>query len=653
MATAFSEAFLLKLKLFGENLKMKMRQLHLFVAIFFLGWQIHSQELIWEKTTGGTDTDWLHYAFQNSKGNYIFSGYSYSDISGDQTEEPRGQGDFWIVETNPQGQLLWQKRIGGSAADAIFKIVELKDGTYLLAGISYSGISGEKTETIRGLRDLWLVKLDSQNNISWQRTYGGDGYEDLTDLIVTSDGGYLAVVNSNSTTSGDKTAPSFGGSDLWVLKLNSEGLIEWQETYGGDSIDSNGQLHETPQGNFVIAASSASGLSGNKAVASRGLSDYWLFEIDPSGNIIWQKTYGGDNGDHLSALVSTPDGGFLIAGDSASEVNGDKSIANKGGVDLWLVKTDGTGTIEWQKVIGGNSTEWLADLDVSGSGGYIISAMSASNIGFDKTESNRGNRDYWIVKISDDGEICWDKTLGGNSLDNPMSGFEDSDGNFVLGGWSDSNTSGDKKEDLVGVRDFWVTKISQPDVQEPVVNIPDRFRSCDRNSNGYAEFELDDLDQSIVGDQDHLRVQYFDHNWNPMPSPLPRRFTNTVKNGQVINVRVIDTRVRCAKTEFQIFLEVEGCSGDGDNDNVGFPKFFTPNNDGHNDTWRVEPTVASRLNAIYIFDRFGKLLQQLPPNSGWDGMSSGRHMPSDDYWFKALTKENEEIRGHFSLIRSN
>ena len=634
--------------------KNRSAHMRLFLLIFtlLLGLNLQAQELLWEQTIGGTDTDWLQHAFENREGNYVFSGYSHSGISGDKTDVSRGAGDFWIIETDKEGNLLWQKTIGGSSYDMIFETLQLRDDSYLLTGSSYSGITGEKTESNRGDRDLWLVKLDQNKNIEWQKTYGGSGTDVPDDIVQTEDGGFLVIAQSTSPASGDKTTAAFGGPDLWMLKLDSTGAIEWQKSYGGNGIEIRGNIVQQADGNFVIGASSSSNISGNKTDRSRGLADYWIFEITGDGDLVWQRTIGGDNGDYLADLLMAEDGGFVLLGDSGSGANGEKSIPVKSFVDLWVLKLNSAGEILWQNTYAGkNQTEWAANISPSADSGYIISAMSASGIGNEKTERNRGDRDFWMLKINESGDVCWDKTLGGAEADQPSGGFEDIDGNYILGGWTDSGASGDKSENLIGIRDFWITKVSPPDLSSPVVTIPDPIKECDRNGNGFTEFDLEGLDRKITGDQENLEVKYCDHDWNPLPSPLPEKFRNTVKDGQVINVVVSRTNTKCSSTEFQLFLHVEVCEGDGDNDNVGFPKFFTPNNDGHSDSWKVQPETAQNLSFIQIYDRYGKLLKELQPHIAWDGIFNGKEMPSDDYWFFAKTLDNEIIRGHFSLIR--
>ncbi|WP_324721785.1 T9SS type B sorting domain-containing protein [Salinimicrobium sp. HB62] len=636
-----------------------MRHLFLFLTCLLIFGQSRSQELLWEKTIGGDGADWFHHAFQDSRGNYFFSGYSYSSASGDKTvpNHLSGDSDSWIVETDTDGNILWQQTFGGYSQDMIMKVIEMADGTFLLAGYSYSGASGDKTEALRGFRDLWLVKLDQNREIQWQRTYGGNDAEDLNDIVVTSDGGFLLTSTSNSIASGDKTTAAMGNSDIWILKLDSLGRLEWQKSYGGSGHDHDAQIEKKNNGNFLIAATSSSGVSATKTEDSKGLGDYWVFEIDPQGEIIWQRTIGGNNGEYLTDLQETRDGGYFLGGDSSSEISGDKTMSSKGFIDLWVVKINSSGDILWQQTYGGNSTEWLSSFHPAPDGGYMIAAMSGSDPGFDKTEPNRGDRDFWVFHISEEGEKCWDKTIGGNSTDQPMYGFVDLEGNYVMAGWTDSGASGDKTENSRGGRDGWVVKIKPLEIVPPSVNTPDPYIACDENGDGFAEFDLSDLHRDIAGDQTDLEITYFDAEGNLLPSPLPDKFTNTIKGNQVITARISTVNNSCSSVTIEFTLALDnsckkpGGSGKAPDFRLYFPEFFTPNSDGHNDDWGPLTDKAGNIKVVEIYDRYGKLLKKLAPGETWNGVYNGNEMPVDDYWFTAITSKNDILKGHFSLLR--
>ena len=644
----------------SNDRKFFYMRLNILIILFLVPAAVTSQELLWEETVGGSKIDWLQHSFQNSKGNYIFSGYSYSNISEDKTSDSKGDGDMWIFETTPSGDIVWQQIFGGSFHDMIFKTLELPDGSYVLAGNSYSSISGDKTENLRGFRDLWILKLDANKNIEWQKTYGGYEREDLDDIIPTADGGFLVSSTTYSQATGDKTMDSFGESDLWILKLDSSGEIEWQKAYGGSGHDSYSRIAETPEGNYFVAASSSSGISGNKSDISRGLGDYWIFEISTTGAIIWQKTIGGENGDTFEDFEVTPDGGYLLAGSSASRVSGEKTEPTRGFDDVWLVKTDRHGKIQWQRTYGGNNTDMAVDISRSPESGYWIGARSASDAGSEKSEPHVGEGDHWMFKISEDGSKCWDKTLGGTNRETPRTGFVDAEDNYIMGGWSISGASGDKSEASKGDQDIWITKVRAPEIIPPVVNTPDPYIACDRNADGFAEFDLSNLQQDIIGEQEDLLLEYFTEDWRKLPSPMPDDFTNTTAHGQTINVRISRKDLPCAMTEIQIILVSNDCGEEEPDPDGGgeeeekltyFPGYFSPNHDGHNDTWGAFSEFKSQLKFVQVFDRYGQLVANLSPLEKWNGEFNGRPLPNDDYWYYAVDLSNKKITGHFSLIR--
>ncbi|MEZ7499752.1 T9SS C-terminal target domain-containing protein [Flavobacterium sp. Arc3] len=431
------------------------------IILFALNIKTYSQTIQWQNTIGGNDTEWADFIEVSKDGNYILGGYSHSNISGDKSENSRGASDYWLLKIDDvSGNLLWQKTIGGNNYDHLTSGKETTDGGYILGGYSSSGISGEKTQNSRGNDDYWVVKLDANRNIIWDKTFGGTGVDRLTSIIQTSDGGYLIGGSSNSDISGEKADNSRGNLDMWIIKIDASGNIMWQKTFGGSNSDWVQSIVKTPDGGYILAGSSHSGISGDKTDNSRGGGDYWIIKINSLGSIIWQKTYGGDNGDYLKSIIATSDGNYILGGDSFSNISGDKTektVNNSN--DVWLLKINGLGQILWQKDIGADSTEAFADIRMTSDNGFILGIMSYSGISAYKTEASRGDRDYWIVKLDSTGKFEWDKTVGGDNLDQPQSIVQAKDGGYVTLGWSQSDKSGDKSENKSGLQDLWVVKL--------------------------------------------------------------------------------------------------------------------------------------------------------------------------------------------------
>ncbi len=360
----------------------------------------------------------------------------------------------------------WQKSIGGAAPDIVRSISSTNDGGYIISGQSTSNISGDKSENVIGgvQYDYWIVKTDNIGNIIWENTIGGTNIDDCASIVQTADGGYLLAGESISPISGDKTAVRKGGFDYWVVKINADGIVVWNKTYGGNNFDKLRCVVEVPDG-FMLGGFSGSDISGDKTTGNFGLNDYWLVKIDFDGNFIWDKTYGGDGDEGIgydNSLKLTPDGGFIMAGFSYSGISGNKTepCLSPGIYDCWIIKTDADGNMEWQNTIGGNSIDVAICVENTNDGGYIIGASSGSSISGDKTESNIGQYDYWIIKLNAEGVMEWQNTIGGTLDDQMAAVIEDASGNFVLGGYSFSEISGDKAEASFGEYDYWIIKIN-------------------------------------------------------------------------------------------------------------------------------------------------------------------------------------------------
>ncbi len=399
-----------------------MKNLHTFsIIILCLSFSLASAQttpqIQWQNTISGYDEDQLHSVIQTADGGYLLGGSSKSDdhisVYGDKTEYGERQFDYWVVKLDGLGNIQWQNTIGGKSDDYLYTVVQTTEGGYLLGGYSSSGISGDKTEASQGSYDYWVVKLNGSGNIEWQNTIGGSKDDYLHSVIETTSGGYLLGGNSLSGISGDKTEASLG-SDYWVVKLDNSGNIEWQNTIGGNQGDYLRAVIQTTDGGYLLGGYSYSDVSGDKTETNQGSNDYWVLKLNSSWNIEWQNTIGGSGGDFLYSVIQTTDGGYLLGGDSNSDISGDKievSLGVQGWSDYWVVKLDGSGNIEWQNTIGGKKGDYLRSVLQTTDGGYLLGGFSDSNGSKDKTEPNHGatyTSDYWVVKLfaEDSSALC-------------------------------------------------------------------------------------------------------------------------------------------------------------------------------------------------------------------------------------------------------
>lgn len=415
-----------------------------------------------QKVIGGSKYDDLHSAFATKDGGLIVAGSSYSNKSGDKTQNTRGGRDYWVVKMNKGGKIEWDRTIGGNGDDYCKAVIQTSDGGYVLAGESNSFISVEKSEDSRGGSDYWIVKLDSAGNIEWDKTIGSIGTEFIDNIVQTEDGGYMLAGSSDSYASWEKSENSRGGLDMWIVKLNKSGKKMWDKTIGGNDYDLCSGIQITRDGGLILAGFSGSNSSGEKTENNRGVqSDFWVVKLNRQGNIEWDKTIGGSADDYGRGVQQTQDGGYIIAGNSNSNISGEKSANSRGGYDYWVVKLDSAGLFLHDKTFGGDYDEldvWC--FEKTSDGGFIFGGSSYSGISGEKTEGSRGASDYWVIKLDSKGNMVWDKTAGGDSYDNLLSVKEVGKNVYALSGYSWSGISGDKIYAPKGEADYWVVLIN-------------------------------------------------------------------------------------------------------------------------------------------------------------------------------------------------
>jgi predicted secreted protein len=252
---------------------------------------------------GSDDT---HFSQNTKDGGHIISGQFWT---------PGGnQYDFWVLKLNKDGSIAWQKSYGGGGWDIAFSSAETSDGGFIVSGTTSSFGSGGQ--------DVWVLKLDSQGDIVWQKAYGGEMTDYSGTAEQTKDGGYIVV----------GTSSSFGDSkDIWILKLDSHGNIEWDKTYGDGADESDYFRHipikQTSDGGYIVAGSS-------RSFGAKG-EDFWILRLDKVGNIIWQKIFGTDGEQFPTSIAQLPDGTYRVTGTESQYSS----------IDDWILILDDNGAI--------------------------------------------------------------------------------------------------------------------------------------------------------------------------------------------------------------------------------------------------------------------------------------------------------------------
>jgi len=490
---------------------------------------VQAQDILWEKSYGGKHSDYLFDAQPTPDYGFILAGSSLSKKTGNKTDDGNGDLDYFVWKMDEKGELDWQKSFGGSGADLLQSIRLTHDGGFILAGNSDSQKGLHKKDSCRGHEDFWIVKLNAKGAEQWQRTIGGSGQELLQSIAPTADGGYIIGGSSSSEKSSKlksgaddpfgKKADSFGNLDYLVVKLDSEGKIEWQKTYGGQYADQLRSIVQTRDGGYLLGGSSNSPESGNKSEKNYGQSDYWVFKLDTKGELEWQKVYGGEGDDQLQALLQSKDGNYLLAGSSSSATSGNKNASNGKGTDFWMLKIDASGEILWQKTYDIGKADLLTSLEENTDGSLLLGGHAQSEASASKKKDKEGINDYIAIKTDSNGEEQWTQTVGGNGEDILRKAVETRDGGYLLAGTSMSSVSRDRYTGK-GRNDFWVVKLKDRKKKEekknPIEAYPNPTLHYSNVIVGY-EFEKG---TATVYDISGRQLQHFDIHERTVPVDL-------------------------------------------------------------------------------------------------------------------------------------
>ena len=357
--------------------------------------------------------------------------------------------------------ILWEKSYGGKHADYLMDAIPTTDYGFILAGSSLSKKSGNKTDDNVGDLDYWVWKMDESGELDWQKSFGGPGSDFLQSIKATKDGGFILAGISNSTINeevganssqarNDKTDACRGGDDFWIIKLDAKGNQQWQKTIGGMGQEKLESIFQTKDGGYILGGSSSSSTTdvneiGEKSSDSFGNLDYWIVKLDSKGKLVWQKTYGGSYLDELRSIEQTVDGGYLVGGYSNSPASGSKTENNKGIGDYWILKLNSVGEIEWQKTIGGDQDDQLYVVHQTDDGNFIVGGNSNSGSSNEKSKGNESGTDFWVLKLDTLGDILWQETYNIGKVDVLTSLVENDDHSVLLGGFAQGEVVGSGK----------------------------------------------------------------------------------------------------------------------------------------------------------------------------------------------------------------
>jgi hypothetical protein len=367
-----------------ELLSLKLKRIILIVTFFFIFQSfvhIHAQ---WIKIYGGNKEDDALLIQQTGDGGWIVAGGTRSFVAGEMS--------LWILKLNLNGSIEWQNCYSSDYINPL-SIQPTGDGGYLV-GCNRGSFGGTKM--------ILALKLDSLGRIDGSASRGWSVSDYAQSIQQTSDGGFI-LTGTNPGWWEEKR-------NIWVSKLSSSGDIDWEWTFAGNGDDNARSVQQTGDGGYIVAGFTQSFGSGKE--------DLWILKLDPSGAIEWQRTYGGNENDDACSIQQTRDGGYIVAGFTQSLGAGEE--------DIWILKLDPSGAIEWQRTYGGNEKDYACSISQTMDGGYIVAGVTYS--------FGAGEKDFWILKLIPSGDIEWQKTFGTSFEEEANSIEQTNDGGYVISG---------------------------------------------------------------------------------------------------------------------------------------------------------------------------------------------------------------------------
>jgi len=321
-------------------------------------------------------TGYAHSIIQTTDSGYAVAGYENLGM--------------YIVKLDGNGTFQWSRTVGGTGDDYALSIIRTTDGGYAMAGFTNSFGAGNG--------DMYIVKLDASGTLQWSRTVGGNNPDYAYSIIQTTDGGYAVAGRTQSFGAGNQ--------DMYIVKLDGSGTLQWSRTVGGTGEDGASSIIQTTDGGYAVA--------GYTFSFGAGLNDVYIVKLDGSGTLQWSRTVGGTGYDYASSIIQTTDGGYVMAGYAGSG-------------DFYIVKLDGSGTLQWSRTVGGTGNDFANSFIRTTDGGYAVAGVTNS--------FGAGGDDMYIVKLDSSGTLQWSRTVGGANYDRASSIIQTTDGGYAVAGW--------------------------------------------------------------------------------------------------------------------------------------------------------------------------------------------------------------------------
>ncbi len=379
---------------------MKIRILLIVIAFALMGLSAEAQ-LKFQKCVGtATGNEWAHCIQNTADGGFIVAGTTSYNSSFDQV---------YLVKLNSTADTIWTKIYSGTSLDLANSVIQTSDGGYMIVGHTLSFGAGNK--------DMLVIKTNDVGDTLWCKTIGTTDVDVATSVKQTTDGGYIITGNTYSS------ATTFYGAAL--IKLDATGTVLWNKIFSGVGSYNGEDVLQTNDGGYLVVGEAFSNISG---------INVGIFKTNNAGDTLWTKVYGGVGDEYVYSVTQTNDQGFIIVGQTNSY--------GAGATDVYVLKLDSMGVLEWTKTYGGTQDESGSTIQQTADGGYIICGSTAS--------FGAGSWDVYLIKINASGIPAWSKTYGGTGLDYGMSLKITPDGGFIIAGFN--STFG------AGARDFYIIK---------------------------------------------------------------------------------------------------------------------------------------------------------------------------------------------------
>ena len=436
--------------------------LYLVISIVVQG-QI--SEITWQSCFGTLNNNPGNGIVKNENGYLIVTGTN----DGEGLPNYHGASDIWLIEIDSLGNKTWENCYGGSGGDGAYKIIKENDNYFILAGTTST--DGDVQSVNNGGIDYWVLKLNKNKEIIWEKCYGTPYNEGPSDMLVAPDGGI--IVMGRIFNSGGDVSVYYGSNDVWMFKTDSVGNIEWEKTLGNQWNDNGVSIMLNSENNVVLigAASYYGGMV--ECDVNDYVGNVWIVELDLNGNIISQHCYGGSSYD-LGFVIRELDDGYIFASGSNSDDGDVTGHHGPGGnppdawADIWVVKIDFQGEIIWQKSLGGYDSELPYYINNTEDGGFIVIGKTNSNDGDVSGNHSSGeyDTDIWVVKLDSLGEIEWQQCFGGagsERLENTHTILKKNDYNYVIISSSDYSPSYDVQCGTINglERDVWLFELKE------------------------------------------------------------------------------------------------------------------------------------------------------------------------------------------------